>query len=673
VKNLKGQDFTEVFKKIYKESLEEVEKKWILWLRKNLMRYFDKDFPELIGEAITEGRVFAITPAGEVLIVFNEDKQKIYSISIKEHRIITNITKHFKGFEGIKGGIDVSADGEKIVFIAKKQALDWLIIYNILTKEIEDKIKVNRVDFINSVDFHPNDSNKLLICGVKNGKSVILLYDTNNPKFKVLKIASGIYEAYEKAIYLTSDKIVLAKENNFSHELVLYHKLSNNNWQEEVLVEGLKISPNPEKTTNQNSILFISDIGDLPNIYCLNLEDKSIRKLTNFIIYPIKTQYIDTDTLVLSGLSDKSFKIYKVKPLPDTYHYLPTSLFATEKSLVYNESIKKTKLNFSEYIPKLTLDWRRLGMYYSSAEGFSAYAELAASDILGNHRFLFNSVPSVYEAANFILLYSYLEKKPTFDIGLFNIGYPYYSDYQKYYKKIKGGFLFVECPKDKFHRHEFGLMLRQETEYPLKEGDITKEEGIDELSYSFVIDTARWRRFGIISGTRARFTLEKTIKLIFNNQDFFNLKFDLRKYLRISDRTLLSTRFVSKNSFGGDKRMFEAGGVSVLPYLVESEDLRGYKYGEFRSDKLFLFSLELRFPFIDELRFALPLSLSDIRGVFFFEGASINPFSDFNYSVGFGIRSILGGLPLRIDYAWQTDLRTLSKEPTLHISLGYDF
>lgn len=97
---------------------------------------------------------------------------------------------------------------------------------------------------------------------------------------------------------------------------------------------------------------------------------------------------------------------------------------------------------------------------------------------------------------------------------------------------------------------------------------------------------------------------------------------------------------------------------------------------------------ELRLPLIDEIRFAMPISIRNIRSCIFADVGSAwskgkrltirhnstdeKKNTDLKACFGIGFRILLGFFPLRIDYTWNTDFVDTDK-PKTNFSIGYDF
>jgi outer membrane protein assembly factor BamA len=331
----------------------------------------------------------------------------------------------------------------------------------------------------------------------------------------------------------------------------------------------------------------------------------------------------------------------------------------------------------------MTIDWIQGDFAYSTFSGFSTNTRIAASDILGNHRFIFStdylaSIGSLKEI-NFYLTYLYLTKRPDIGIGIFNWGDYFYYKYEKIMDRDIGAIFYFSYPFTKYARMETGLLSKQEIRKYL-ESEKKEYKKSNLLFLSYIVDTSSWSWKGPIHGRRGFITLEKSFKTSKDDLDYLNLKIDLRKYLQLSKESTFALRFKYYHSEGKNPEDFFIGGSSTL---------RGYNYDQFWGSRMLLFNLELRFPFIKIIYFTSPIHLAirNIGGVLFLDlgstwvkGEELTFYhrkekrlgEKFKLSLGIGLRTTLGFFPLRFDYAWKTDLKS-SQKPVLEISIGYDY
>lgn len=350
------------------------------------------------------------------------------------------------------------------------------------------------------------------------------------------------------------------------------------------------------------------------------------------------------------------------------------------------------------YETRFTPDWMSGGVGYSSGYGLSGGAQIAVSDILGNHRFYIASdFFSNIESSNFYVLYEHLARRPNLSVGIYNFKEYYYSERtrlgedlgeKRYFTERSYGLsIGASYPFSRFSRVEFDVSALTVDRQFAEEQETGEIELTDETvqrslfipSLRLVNDTTLWGTVGPLSGGRSSIALSKAWE---SGGDFTYLTAiaDIRRYIRMGQRHSLALKLVGARSSQQNAQNFFIGGVNSL---------RGYDDFEFSGTKMALTTVELRYPFIDYLVVAspIPVALRGLRGVMFidlgavwddnneFRGASRDGgfhLEDIKASYGFGVRMNLGFFVIRVDRAWRTDLRSTGGART-HFALGAEF
>jgi outer membrane protein assembly factor BamA len=186
-------------------------------------------------------------------------------------------------------------------------------------------------------------------------------------------------------------------------------------------------------------------------------------------------------------------------------------------------------------------------------------------------------------------------------------------------------------------------------------------------------------------GSRWSASVSRAVRLGDSGIDRWTATADLRKYWLPFRRNSLALHATFAHSAGDDPRAFVLGGPWTL---------RGYRYHDFETQpnldgsNLFLASLEYRLPFVDYLIFGWPgqWGLTGIGAVAFFDAGSAWyddvqffgrrdgewGFVDLRGDYGLGLRGNVFGLPVKLDWAWRTDLRHTDGN-VVHFSIGPDF
>jgi hypothetical protein len=248
------------------------------------------------------------------------------------------------------------------------------------------------------------------------------------------------------------------------------------------------------------------------------------------------------------------------------------------------------------------------------------------------------------------------------------------------------------------------------------------------LKGEYVFDNTLDIALNVKNGTRYKFFAEAVKGLRVNlgenpefklNDGFMTvLGADIRHYQRLLKWSVLAGRLAGATSFGKEKILYMLGGTDnwMFPQFDNSISLpdaenyafrtvatnaRGFKMNARNGNSYAVFNSELRMPV---LRYFFPRSQSNFvknfQVVGFFDIGTawqgLNPFNEesplntweqqgnnvsieVNYfrdpiifGYGTGIRTLLLGYMVRLDYAWGVETRVV-QEPRLHFSIGMDF
>ena len=349
------------------------------------------------------------------------------------------------------------------------------------------------------------------------------------------------------------------------------------------------------------------------------------------------------------------------------------------------------------YRPRFTPDWVNGGFAYTSGYGFSASAQIAVSDVLGNHRFyIATNFFSSLESSNFHVLYEHRGHRANVSLGLHNFKDYYHSDRtwlgedlgeRRYFtERSYGVSAGVSYPFSVFSRVEFdisAISLDRQFAEVNDEGyvELTDERIARSLiipSVRFVNDTTLWGSIGPLSGGRSSIVVQRAWESG-GGFGYLTAIADVRRYIKLGVRHSVAVKLVAARSSARDAQNFYMGGVNSL---------RGYGDFVFHGRNLTTTSVEFRFPFIDHLEIAspIPLSLWGLRGVAFvdagavwdddFRGVVSGPtgarLSGIKASHGVGVRMRLSMFVVRFDWAWPTDFRRTGGVVT-HFALGAEF
>ena len=292
----------------------------------------------------------------------------------------------------------------------------------------------------------------------------------------------------------------------------------------------------------------------------------------------------------------------------------------------------------------------------------------------------------------------------------------------------------VRYPLDIFRSIRATATLRQDritqlaTEnVSLETPSITEERAGIKVEYVFdnTLDVAlnikNGTRYKIYGEVVKRFDLEikDGVSLSFNEGVMTVLGLDARHYQRVLKHSVFATRLAAATSFGSEQMLYYLGGVDnwLFPsfnndtpvsnevnfaYQTLASNLRGFDVNIRNGNSFALLNAELRIPIFRYISKRIRSSFfRNFQAVGFFDVGTAwtgkDPYGQDNplntkvinnsdlvqvkvnffrdpmvAGYGFGVRSMLFGYFLRLDYAWGIETRKIL-DPKLYLSLGMDF
>ncbi|RLD20206.1 MAG: hypothetical protein DRI69_06795 [Bacteroidetes bacterium] len=250
-----------------------------------------------------------------------------------------------------------------------------------------------------------------------------------------------------------------------------------------------------------------------------------------------------------------------------------------------------------------------------------------------------------------------------------------------------------------------------------------KIEYIFDNTLEFDVNYRHGTRYKVFVDLVKRFDLnlfEENMPITFKNGFMTVLGVDARHYQRLDKHSIFAARFYASTSFGSERILHYLGGVenwmfsefdNTVPvprdknfaYQTIAANMRGFKYNARNGSSVALINTELRVPFLRYLsrkKFKSSF-LRNMQVVGFIDAGTAwhgsDPFSSDNplntltitnpptvkvdvtyyrnpivVGYGFGVRTMILGYFLKLDYGWGLETHRVSK-PILHFSMGLDF
>lgn len=595
-------------------------------------------------------------------------------------------TSEFETFHLFQSSIDISKDGI-VAFVTKAGATDAVHFYSIPQKEIIKSYQDDDLININSPKFSV-DGRKVVFEAIdKKGFSDLFILDlaTDN----LTRITNDYYDERDPIFGRTDDQIIFTSDRTAGKNERYYNLFSYDIQSHEIrYITNLAANQSsPVISPDKKTLLFTSDMDKVQNIYRLRYQNyafsDSVWKVTHFITSAFYPRFIDTSTIAFSGFEKFAFNLYddKIDSLPpDTSFRVVMNFDSTGgkwEEMQLNLYAQKEKIKYQK---EYTLDYAQSDISTDPVYGTRGGAVLSLSDLFGddNYFFLIYNTASVQseflKSFNVMLERIDLSKRTNYGYGVFHFSGRRYDltesdDY--FFERSFGGFFLLNFPLSKFQRIETDVSVANSDKEVIA-GIIERKALLVSNSISYVADNSIWGPTGPLDGVRARLLFGYTSDVKYSNVNYYTVIADYRQYFRLGFTTALAFRGTLLYNDGKEARRYFMGG---------SWDLRGWPRWSIRGQKLWISSLELRFPLIDQINFRFPfvnIGFYGLRGAIFsdFGGAWDKKYAETLGSVGFGFRlNLFGVLVLRYDMGKKIEDNIAKFQPGLFYQFffGWDF
>ncbi|NWF88018.1 MAG: PD40 domain-containing protein, partial [Ignavibacteriaceae bacterium] len=672
-------DFNKVIAYTIGKPLEEIDAEWLIFLKKKYYPMIQHKTPlENASQKITDfGFNFSpvVYKSGNekfIYFVANRDgysslyKMKVgvnkdeFDIEFEEPELVIRGEKseQLESFHLFQSSIDISSDGI-IAFSTKSGGTDALHLFSIHEDRIIKTFSKEYLLNIISPKFSSDGSSIVFNAIDQKGFSDLFIYYIQYDS--LLRLTNDYYDDREPIFAETNTQIIFSSDRTsgkFEKKYNLF-RLDLQSYKITYLTYTNADLHSPLLSPDKSELFFLSDQDGVNNIYSLSLykqhHPSKIKRISNFITGLYNPRFYDDTTLVFSGFEKFSFNLYKYTILERNDSSFSQENFpdvATQwKAQKIISDIERKNYNYDK---EYTLDYAQSQISTDPIFGTRGGAVFSLSDLLGDDNYFFliyntaNVQSDFIKSFNIVLQRIDLSKRSNYGYGVFHFSgrrYDIRDTDEYFFERSFGGFFLLNFPISKFQRIETSASLVN-SDKEVVSGVIERKALLLSNTISWVMDNSIWGPSGPLDGMRARVLLGYTGDVKFSNVNYFTAILDYRQYLRLGFRSALALRSALFYNEGKEARRYFMGG---------SWDLRGWPRWSIRGEKMWLSSLEFRFPLIDEIRIKFPfigLSFFGIRAALFADAGGA---WDSNYkttlgSVGGGIRfNFFGALVLRYD------------------------
>lgn len=696
------ESFYDVIEYTLGEKIDEIDEKFTYSLKKKYYPLYENKQPLLIGtEKITKDgfnfspAVYKTNDTTQVYFVANKDGYtSVYRLSYNEkskkwsdlEKIVQGEKEEiFESFHLLQLSLDV-ADNGMVAFVTKSGATDAVHIYSIENDKVVKTLKYPNLLTIKSPKFS-NDKKKIIFNATDvKGYSDLFIADLESEK--LIRVTNDYYDDIDPVFGKGDSTVVFASdrtEGYFEQKYNLF-EINLNTFDITYLTYVNADIKTPHFSPDFSELYFNSDYDGVFNIWKLeyeNSEPSGMTQLSNFITSVYDFNFIDDTKIITSAFEKLSFQFYEMDlaEVPDsTMKYVHSNFKLRDKPWQAPKIVLDSEDDRLVYEKKYSLDYA-VGQFITGPNyGERAGALFSLSDLLGDDRYHFlfyNSAEiqnDLLRNINIAITRVNFGNRTNYAYGVFHFNGRRYDlrvsdDY--YYEREFGGFVSMIYPFSFFKRIELSTTLSN-SDRDVSPGFLGRKALLLSNTISYVHDNSIWGPTGPLDGSRYRVLLGYTSDIKYSNVNYYSFVADYRHYFRLGFRSAVAARASLYYNEGKDATRYIAGG---------SWDLRGWPRWGIRGEKLWLSSIELRYPLIDELTIRFPflgLSFSSLRGAVYFDAGSAwdDDYTETLGSIGTGIRfNLFNAIVLRYDIGKKIEKNFTQFQPKLFYQFffGWDF
>jgi hypothetical protein len=716
----------DAYEEAFKISADEFDQQFDKYLKDRFKPFRDKERPVDYGRNLSPdpekspliGALSAEpSPSGDLLAIVTGNRRDreydIVLVSAKDGKIVQNLTKGFdqtRGWEFITlpGGrgntvpwMSWAGTGDRLAYFVRTEKSRTLVLQNVLTRDVEQRVDLRTVDDPESPDISP-DGRKVAFAALRGGTADIFVVDlatgevtnvtndafansgpTWSPDGKFLLYLARVSQN-EKLFRIDLDTGVKTQITFGTHDD------TSAQFVDDDTIAFSSTATDPSQPIDPD----IARNGNIYNIWTLSLKNGELRQYTDAVGGNLSTIVLKDGNTSKIGFVSYYKGDYELHTLErrDPIVTAASSDFGAPGPIIdFQSPLSHTLVSGNQKrkgtFEKMYMDGRPpVNVGVTSGGDIFGGSAVTFSDVLGDQQFSLSAASiSQYRTMSF----SYLNLAKRFNYAvqaysqtqffygnLENIFYdPYYNglldrDFAVATRTIRGGTAFGIFPFNRYARVElFGgfLQYREEFNDPgLQQYSQSYQEqqfgrtllqsgNYIPLGVAYVQETTVFREFGPLSGNTMRLAYEYAPK-IGNSLSRQTGDIDARYYLRLGGSGLLALRARAFRSWGAAPDFLYFGGNS---------EMRGYEYLEFVGDTAGFLNAELRFPFIEAMLTPVGV-LGGIRGVLYanFGGAhfkgqpfkwlstdseAVAPIVDYNLDQATQTATPIFGTPVPID------------------------
>jgi len=619
-------------------------------------RYFpvllEKKSPDDYGKEIglPQPGVFTfsptISPSGELVAAIASPKMEadLVVLSAEDGKKVKNLTKGWSNkyryliTEAFSGRRDLSwsPTGDQIAVMVRKENTRQLAIYDSLHGTLERIIRLPGIAQSSSPAFSP-DGKRIAFEGNKGG--IVDIFELDLATKSIRNLTQD--DDYDGNPWYAADGLTLLYNRRIGESWKIFSVDLADPTRKTQLTFGSTLDIQPSYSRDGKTVFFASDRGGYGvfNIFALDLASGETRQYTDVVggcFAPVEMAPREGEPyLVISAYFDGTFRLYRMPLRQEESHAAAETSVAGAAEAVPFEPPLKLKADTATAKPyKLRWDLEAPSVTVGVTDDgtFLSNVALQFSDLLGDQRIAVQYY-SVASFSNFVVTYLNVKNRTRWGTVLFDLRDYYLSTDgfnvdRRQSQRSTGAEFFVQYPFNRHYRLDAAISgvdtsqdifagytqsLDQNGNTVVTPSFISSNDRFLLLRPAIVGDTTRFLSFGPFQGHRFEFGATFGENLggdIPGNIREFHV--DFRAYKQMTQRSVLAFRAFGIVNNGGREQFYGVGGLNTL---------RGYDFRAFYGSNVAGANLEIRFPFVDELRFPIG-PIRNIRGFLFLDAGT---------------------------------------------------
>jgi Tol biopolymer transport system component len=613
--------------------------------KKYLPVLLEKKSPDDYGKeiGIHERGVFTfsptLSPSGELIAALASPTKMdldLVVLSAEDGKKVKNLTKGWSNrysylvTEAFSGRRDLSwsPTGDQIAVFVRKENSRRLAIYDSLHRKLERIIRLPGIAQGASPAFSP-DGKRIAFEGNKNG--VVDIFELDLATKTIRNLTQD--DDYDGNPWYAGDGTTLLYNRRIGSSWKIFSVDLADPTRKTQLTFGPSVDLQPSYSRDGKTVFFTSDRGGYGvfNIFTLDLASGETRQYTDVVggcFSPVEMAPREGESyIVVTAYFDGTFRLYRM-PLrqAEAKTAAETAVSGAPEAEPFEPPLK-LKADVAEakrYKPRWDLEAPSISVGVADDGTFLSNLGVQFSDLLGDHRVAVQYY-SVSDFSNFLVTYTSLKHRTHWGAAVFDLRDYFLSSNgftvnRQQVQRNTGLQFFVQYPFSRYYRIDTAVTATDSSQDFFIGSDANGVPHFQSSSDRFLLfqpaivgDTTRFQSFGPFQGKR--FEIGATYgQNIGGDQPGNVLEYhvDFRAYKQLTRRSLLAFRAFGIVNRGERQIFYGIGGLNTL---------RGYDFRSLFGSNVAGANVELRFPFIDEMRFPFG-PIRNIRGFLFVDSGT---------------------------------------------------